>query len=56
MIKSGREGATHMKRMRNAHKMLVGRPEGNTPLGKPRHRSKYIIKRSTGKKYSPNFL
>jgi hypothetical protein len=27
-----------MGEMRNAHKMLVGKPEGKRPLGKPRRR------------------
>jgi hypothetical protein len=27
-----------MGEMRNVSKILVGRPEGKTPLGRPRHR------------------
>jgi hypothetical protein len=27
-----------MWKMRNAHKTFVGKPEGNTPLGRPRRR------------------
>jgi hypothetical protein len=27
-----------MEEMRNAYKIMVGNPEGKTPLGRPRHR------------------
>jgi len=41
-IKSRRKGwAGHVARMdamRNAYKILVGKPEGKRPLGRPRHR------------------
>jgi hypothetical protein len=30
--------------MRNAYRILVGKPEGKRPLGTPRHRSKDNIK------------
>jgi hypothetical protein len=30
--------------MRNAYKVLVGKPEGKRPLGKPRHRWEGNIK------------
>jgi hypothetical protein len=29
---------THMGEMRNAYSILVGKPEGKRPLGRPRHR------------------
>jgi hypothetical protein len=42
VIKSRRmRGAGHVARvggMRNAYKILVGKPEGKIPLGRPRHR------------------
>jgi hypothetical protein len=42
MIKSRRMGwAGHVARMgakRNAYRILVGKPEGRTPLGRPRRR------------------
>jgi hypothetical protein len=42
IIKSRRmRWARHVARMgekRNAYRLLVGKPEGNRPLGKPRHR------------------
>jgi hypothetical protein len=34
-------GAEHVARMgekRNAYRLLVGKPEGRRPLGRPRHR------------------
>jgi hypothetical protein len=37
----------HVERMvdmRNAHKILVRKPEGKTPLGRPRRRCKYDMK------------
>jgi hypothetical protein len=30
-----------MGELRNAHKILVGNPEGKRPLGRPRHRWKH---------------
>jgi hypothetical protein len=30
--------AARMGEKRNAYRLLVGKPEGNTPLGRPRHR------------------
>jgi hypothetical protein len=30
--------------IRNAYKMLVRKPEGKTPLGRPRHRREYNIR------------
>jgi hypothetical protein len=33
-----------MGRKRNAYRILVGRPEGNRPLGRPRHRWEDNIK------------
>ena len=39
--------AGHVARMgegRGVHRVLVGRPEGKRPLGKPRHRWEDIIK------------
>jgi hypothetical protein len=48
MIKSRRmRWAEHVSRMaekRNAYRMLVGKPEGKRPLGRPRHRRVYNIK------------
>jgi hypothetical protein len=42
VMKSRRMGwaghATHMGDRRGAYRVLVGRPEGNTPLGRPRRR------------------
>jgi hypothetical protein len=32
-----------MRKKRNAYRILVGKPEGNTPLGKPRCRWEYKI-------------
>jgi hypothetical protein len=29
--------------MRNAYKILVGKPEGKKPFGRPRHRWKVIL-------------
>jgi hypothetical protein len=40
--------AVHVERMRknrNAYNVLVGRPEGKRPLGRPRHRRKDNIRR-----------
>jgi hypothetical protein len=34
---------THMGERRGAYRILVGRPEGIRPLGKPRHRWKDYI-------------
>jgi hypothetical protein len=31
---------THMGGMRNAYKILIGKPEGKRPVRKPRHRQK----------------
>jgi hypothetical protein len=49
MIKSRRmRWAEHIARMgekRNAYKILVGKPEGKRPLGRPRHRWVDNIKR-----------
>jgi hypothetical protein len=36
--------AAHMGEMRNAYKILVGKPEGKRPLGRIRHRWKDNIK------------
>jgi hypothetical protein len=48
MIKSKRmKLAGHVGRMgvkRNAYRILVGKPEGNRPLGRPRPRREYNIK------------
>jgi hypothetical protein len=33
---------------RNGHRSLVGKPEGKTPLGRPRHRLVYNIKMDLG--------
>jgi hypothetical protein len=48
MIKSRRmRWAGHVARMgekRNAYRILVGKPEGKRPLGKPRRRWVYKIK------------
>jgi hypothetical protein len=33
-----------IRKVRNAHKMLLGIPEGNRPLGRPRCREQYNIK------------
>jgi hypothetical protein len=41
MIKSRRIWAGHVERMgekRNVYRILVGKPEGQTPLGRPRRR------------------
>jgi hypothetical protein len=40
----GRACSTHWKK-RNAYGILVGKPEGKKPLGRPRHRWMDIIKR-----------
>jgi hypothetical protein len=34
----------HMGEMRNAYSVLVGKPEGKMPLGRPRHRWKDNIR------------
>jgi hypothetical protein len=48
IIKSRRmRWAGHVARMRanrNAYRLLVGKPEGRGPLGKPRHRWVYNIR------------
>jgi hypothetical protein len=48
MIKSKRiKRAPHpvsMGYIRNAYKVLVGKPEGKRPIWKPRHRWEYTIK------------
>jgi hypothetical protein len=36
--------ATHMVEGRGAYRILVGRPEGRRPLGRPRHRREDNIK------------
>jgi hypothetical protein len=38
----------HMMEMRNAYTILVGKPEGKRPLGRPRHKWKDNIKMETG--------
>jgi hypothetical protein len=40
---SGHE--VHMGEGRGAYRILVGRPEGRRPLGRPRHRWEYNIKK-----------
>jgi hypothetical protein len=37
-----------MRHIRNEHKVLVGKPEGERPLGRPRHRWEDIIKMDLG--------
>jgi hypothetical protein len=37
-----------MGEKRNADRLLVGKPEGKTPLGRPRHRWADNIKRDLG--------
>jgi hypothetical protein len=32
----------------NAYRLLVGKPEGKRPVGRPRHRWEYNIKRDLG--------
>jgi hypothetical protein len=48
MIKSKRmRGAGHVARMedkKNAYRILVGKPEGKRPLGRPRRRWRIILK------------
>jgi hypothetical protein len=39
----GRAWSTHGER-RNAYRILVGKPEGRRPLGRPRHRWVHNIK------------
>ena len=34
----------HMEEGRGVHRVLVGKPEGKRPLGRPRHRWEYNIK------------
>ena len=36
----GREYSTHWRQGRCAYRVLVGRPEGRIPLGRPRRRMK----------------
>jgi hypothetical protein len=38
------ENVAHMGEMRNAYNILVGKPDGNRPLGRPRHRWEDNIK------------
>jgi hypothetical protein len=38
------EHAAPMGHMRNAYNILVGKPEGKTPHGRPRHRWEYSIR------------
>jgi hypothetical protein len=38
-----------MGKKRSAHRTLVGKPEGETPLGSSRHRREDNITRSLGK-------
>jgi len=35
----------HMGRRRGAYRILVGKPEGRTPIGRPRHTWRIILKR-----------
>jgi hypothetical protein len=53
MIKSRRmRRAGHVARVgqrRDAYRILVGKPEGKRPLGRPRHRWEDNITRSSGK-------
>jgi hypothetical protein len=44
MIKSRRMQIAHMGEMRNAYKILFGKPEGKSPLGRPRSRWEDNIK------------
>jgi hypothetical protein len=37
-----------MREKRNAYKLLVGKPDGNRPLGRPRRRWMYDIKMDLG--------
>jgi hypothetical protein len=37
-----------MGEMRNTYRILVGKPEGKTPLGRPRHRWEDNIKLNLG--------
>jgi hypothetical protein len=39
----GKECSTHREK-RNAYRVLVGKPEGKGPLGRPRHRWEDNIK------------
>jgi hypothetical protein len=32
------ENVARMRKMRNAYKIIVGKPEGNTPLGRRKYR------------------
>jgi hypothetical protein len=51
IIKLRMRWAGHVARMgekRNAYRLLVGKPEGNRPLGRPRHRWLDNIKRDLG--------
>jgi hypothetical protein len=36
--------AVHMREMRSAYDILVGKPEGKRPLGRPRHRQEDNIR------------
>jgi hypothetical protein len=38
----------HMGGIRNAYKMLIRKPEGRSPLGRPRHRWQYNSKTGFG--------
>jgi hypothetical protein len=50
MIKSRRvRWAGHMGEITNMYKMLVGKPEGKEPLGRPRHRWGITLKWIPGK-------
>jgi hypothetical protein len=40
----GRACSTNGGENKNAYRILVGKPEGKRPLGRPRHRWDYIIK------------
>jgi hypothetical protein len=49
-IKQEMEGhVAHMGEMRNACKILVGKPEGKRPLSRPTHRWRIILKWILGK-------
>ena len=37
-----------MEKIRNAYRILVGKPEGNRPIGRPRHRWKDNVKMALG--------
>jgi hypothetical protein len=40
-----------MGAMRNAYKILVGKPEGKRPLGRPRHRWEHNTRVDLGKRW-----